>query len=95
MFCAGGNQRDLAREKNAKKALELQKNKSAAEKEGNKGLTLEARKQRYTSNSLSLTRSVFTYSFSTHRDADMMREKQRMKEQKLAEAKAAGSGSKK
>lgn len=47
-FCpSGGNQRDLARDKAAKKAADLQKSKSAAEKEGNKGLSLEARKQRY------------------------------------------------
>jgi hypothetical protein len=45
-FFIGGNQRDLARDKAAKKAADLQKSKSAAEKEGNKGLSLEARKQR-------------------------------------------------
>ena len=38
-----GNQRDLAREKAAKKAA---KGKSAKDQEGNKGMTLEARKQR-------------------------------------------------
>ncbi|XP_046752112.1 putative SERF-like protein [Diprion similis] len=37
-----GNQRDLARAKNQKKAAK----KSAAEQESNKGLTLEQRKQR-------------------------------------------------
>jgi len=38
-----GNQRDLARAKNAKKNT---KSKGAAEQEGNKGMTLEARKER-------------------------------------------------
>jgi len=38
-----GNQRDLARAKNAKKN---NKSKGAAEQEGNKGMTLEARKER-------------------------------------------------
>lgn len=42
----GGNQRDLAREKAAKKAADLAKSKAASDKEGNKGLSLEARKQR-------------------------------------------------
>ena len=46
-FIAGGNQRDLAREKGAKKQQEKEKSKSAAEKEGNKGMSLEARKQRW------------------------------------------------
>lgn len=41
-----GNQRDLARAKNAKKQNEKKGGKSAADKEGNKGMTLEARKQR-------------------------------------------------
>lgn len=39
-----GNQRDLARAKAAKK--DAGKTKSAKEQEGNKGMTLEARKQR-------------------------------------------------
>jgi len=39
-----GNQRELARAKNAKKTQTSKK--SAAEKEGNKGMSLEARKQR-------------------------------------------------
>lgn len=43
----GGNQRELARQKNAKKQQELAKGKGAAEKGGNKGLSLEARKHRY------------------------------------------------
>ncbi|KAL7642922.1 UNVERIFIED_CONTAM: hypothetical protein RMT77_006211 [Armadillidium vulgare] len=43
---ARGNQRDLARQKNAKKSNEQQKKKAAADKEGNKGMSLEARKQR-------------------------------------------------
>lgn len=47
-FCAslGGNQRDLARSKSQKKAQDIERSKSAAEKDGNKGLTLEQRKQR-------------------------------------------------
>jgi len=43
---ARGNQRDLARAKNAKKNAEGGKKKAADEKDGNKGMTLEARKQR-------------------------------------------------
>ena len=41
-----GNQRDLAREKAAKKQKEQQKKKGASAQEGNKGMSLEARKQR-------------------------------------------------
>lgn len=41
-----GNQRELARAKNAKKQQETKKGKGASEKDGNKGMTLEARKQR-------------------------------------------------
>eukprot|EP00094_Tigriopus_californicus_P013093 TCALIF_12662-PA protein Name:"Similar to SERF2 Small EDRK-rich factor 2 (Pongo abelii)" AED:0.46 eAED:0.49 QI:0/-1/0/1/-1/1/1/0/66 len=41
---ARGNQRDLAREKAAKKASGAKK--AANEQDGNKGMTLEARKQR-------------------------------------------------
>lgn len=42
----GGNARDLAREKNMKKQIELQKRKAANEKNSNKGMSLEQRKQR-------------------------------------------------
>jgi len=42
----GGNQRDLAREKNLKKQQENSKKKSANDKDGNKGLSLEERKHR-------------------------------------------------
>ena len=52
-----GNQRDLARAKNQKKQVEMQKKKNASEKNG---LSLQERK---------------------HRDAELMREKQRKKEQ--------------
>ncbi|PAA63094.1 hypothetical protein BOX15_Mlig009603g5 [Macrostomum lignano] len=41
-----GNQRDLARAKNAKKQAEQGKKKAANEKNGNRGLTLEERRQR-------------------------------------------------
>ena len=41
----GGNQRDLARSKNQKKSTG--QNKAAAEHEGNKGLSLQDRKQRW------------------------------------------------
>ncbi len=41
-----GNQRELAREKAAKKQKEIAKKKGASASEGNKGMTLEARKQR-------------------------------------------------
>jgi len=54
-----GNQRELARAKNAKKQQEVQKKKGATDKDGNKGLSLEERK---------------------HRDAEMMRLKQKKAE---------------
>lgn len=44
---AGGNQRDKAREKTAKKQKEAQKKQSSGEKDGNKGMSLEERRQRY------------------------------------------------
>ena len=46
VFCLGGNQRELSRVKNAKKQQEQSKAKGASDKDGNKGLSLEARKQR-------------------------------------------------
>jgi len=41
-----GNQRELARAKAAKKNNDLKKGQTSSEKEGNKGMSLEARKQR-------------------------------------------------
>jgi hypothetical protein len=41
-----GNQRELARQKNLKKQQEGGKGKSANEKDGNKGVSLESRKHR-------------------------------------------------
>jgi len=41
-----GNQRDLQREKAAKKQQELQKNRPAGEKDGNSGMTHQQRKER-------------------------------------------------
>jgi len=41
-----GNQRELARQKNQKKLQEQQKKKGAADKDSNKGMTLEARAHR-------------------------------------------------
>ncbi|XP_075747700.1 modifier of protein aggregation 4 [Rhipicephalus microplus] len=41
-----GNQRELARAKNAKKQQELTKKKGANDKDGNKGLSLEERRHR-------------------------------------------------
>jgi len=41
-----GNQRDLARAKAAKKTTDQKKKAGADQKEGNKGMTLEARKER-------------------------------------------------
>ncbi|RWS09465.1 hypothetical protein B4U79_14027 [Dinothrombium tinctorium] len=41
-----GNQRELARQKAQKKQLEAQKRKGQHEKESNKGLSLEERRQR-------------------------------------------------
>lgn len=46
MHAHGGNQRELARAKNAKKQSESKKGQGAGAKDGNKGMTLEARKQR-------------------------------------------------
>lgn len=43
-YATGGNQRDLARAKNQKKQLEMQKKKNASEKTG---LSLQERKHRY------------------------------------------------
>jgi len=48
MLPTGGNQRELARQKNAKKAAAMGKSKAAADKGGNKGASLEQRKHRYT-----------------------------------------------
>lgn len=45
-FCVGGNQRELARQKNAKKQKDVAKSKASSEKGGNKGVNLEARKHR-------------------------------------------------
>lgn len=44
---SGGNQRELARQKNQKKQQEIQKKKVADEKTGNKGMSLEERRRRY------------------------------------------------
>jgi len=41
-----GNQRDLAREKAAKRVADAKKAKGASAHEGNAGLSMEARKQR-------------------------------------------------
>lgn len=46
LFFAGGNARDLAREKNQKKQQEQAKRKGISDKGSNQGLTLEQRKQR-------------------------------------------------
>lgn len=43
---ARGNQRELARQKAQKKQVEQQKRKGAADKEGNKGMSLEERRRR-------------------------------------------------
>ena len=52
----GGNQRDLAREKNQKKLQEQAKKKGASDKTGNKGMSLEERKHRF----------VAPFSFTCH-----------------------------
>jgi len=46
-WCLGGNQRDLARQKNMKKNQEHTKSKKADDKDGNKGTSVQERKQRY------------------------------------------------
>jgi len=43
---ARGNQRDLAREKNMKKQKDEARKKGASDKNGNKGMSLEERRQR-------------------------------------------------
>lgn len=43
----GGNQRDLAREKNQKKQAQQKKSQSAAEKAGNSGISTEKRQDRF------------------------------------------------
>uniref|UniRef100_A0AC35GGT6 Small EDRK-rich factor-like N-terminal domain-containing protein n=1 Tax=Panagrolaimus sp. PS1159 TaxID=55785 RepID=A0AC35GGT6_9BILA len=46
MFFSCGNQRDLARLKNAKKQQELKKSQGAAAKEGNAGVSTDKRLER-------------------------------------------------
>lgn len=46
IYCSGGNQRELARQKNAKKQAAASKAKGSNEKAGNKGAGLEQRRQR-------------------------------------------------
>ncbi|XP_033607006.1 modifier of protein aggregation 4 isoform X1 [Cryptotermes secundus] len=75
LFHIGGNQRELARQKNQKKQQEQQKRKSSNDKDSNKGLTLEQRKQRHVSG-------------RNARDADLMRQKQ-MKAQNKDQAAAS------
>lgn len=85
----GGNQRDLARLKAMKKQQEMQKSKGASDKDGNKGLSLEARKQRWTLLVVvtsDVVRVDYSAMSSVCRDADMMREKQKLKEAKAGEA---------
>ena len=45
--CAGGNQRELARQKNAKKQQSVAKSKGSGSQGGNKGTSLEQRRHRY------------------------------------------------
>ena len=45
-ICTGGNQRELARQKNQKKLQEMGKKKSSDTKDGNKGCSLEERRHR-------------------------------------------------
>ena len=47
LIVSGGNQRELARQKNQKKQMEQQKKKGADNKDGNKGMSLEERRQRW------------------------------------------------
>lgn len=80
MYHIGGNQRELARQKNQKKQQECSKRKPS----GGDGLTLEQRKFRY---------KVLDWIFCGwpkfwsslflvgYRDAELMREKQRKKEE--------------
>ena len=46
MLTSGGNQRELARAKNAKKQAAMSKSKNASDKSGSKGAGLEKRKER-------------------------------------------------
>jgi hypothetical protein len=54
----GGNQRELARLKNQKKQQEQQKRKGSNDKDSNKGLTLEQRKQRHVSGRRAVSSNV-------------------------------------
>lgn len=82
----GGNQRDLARAKNAKK--------NADQAKGNRnddGLSLEARKQRYVPFPESLLILIPKTLLVSSRDADLMRLKQKKKEEEKAAADAAAA----
>ena len=78
-----GNQRDLAREKAAKK--DKGKGKASSEQDANKGMTKEQRMARYVESD---QRTSFC-NIEIFRDADRMREKQA---KKAAEAAASSSG---
>lgn len=90
----GGNQRELARQKNQKKQQEVKKSNAANAKEGNKGLSLEERKLRYyyhpynsLINCVKTNLCVFFHLIFLfiHRDAEVMR----LKQQKALEKKQA------
>jgi hypothetical protein len=49
-IATGGNQREKAREKAQKKQQEAAKKKNSSAKEGNQGMTLEERRERYGTN---------------------------------------------
>ena len=85
LFFSGGNQRDLARQKNQKKQQDQKKSAGAGAKEGNKGLTLEERKHRLVKSMILLMEKLMLLLFLNlhNRDAEMMR----LKQQKAMEKK--------
>lgn len=86
----GGNQRDLARAKNAKKLADQNKGKKEDD-----GMSLEQRKQRYWNDNLTpQSISTIFLSLSSSRDADLMRAKQKKKEEAAAAAAASGAAKK-
>ena len=85
---ARGNQRDLARERNAKK--------QAGQNKGNKeGLSSSARTDRFVMDDVIWTLFNFLKYFIFYSDADIMRQKQLAAEQRKAEAAAAAAAGKK
>ena len=85
-----GNQRDLAREKAAKK--DKGKQKAASDQEANKGMTKEQRMARYV---YCIKKKNSFWKTLLFRDAERMREKQAKKAAEAAAGSSGGGGAKK